>query len=359
MMFPPFAALGRARRQLAALGGVLLLVSAGILGVLVVSSASAGPSVFPGRSGRIQMVRCKIVGESRVCDRYAVINPDGSGFRFVGARRGGLSQLSLRWAHDGKRLLVGKNDLSNFFAKNEMYLATPEGRRIKTIVGGKQARRAGIGVATPDWLPGGKRVAFVGDTLRKASIYTIGVDGKGIRTVRVFPRDEELVTLRRLVTSPDGRRIAFVRVHNHDSYVIYVVNANGTGLRRLAEVCDLVSLDWFPAGNLLLGSWREPGGGQYPCGTPDVYHNPGIYKLSLGGGSAKPIHEETYEGAFPAAISPDGKRIVVAVHRAKDNGGLFDTIMVMRADGTGVRTIRQIERPQGFAGLTWQPLPRH
>jgi WD40-like Beta Propeller Repeat len=360
--------LRRLKKYALGAGGMVVLAALIVSGaVLAVSSAYGGPSAFPGRNGKVLMVPCKIVGEYEQCRRLAVMNPDGSRYRLLGPRvlgGKGLSSWSLRWSRDGRRLLVGPRDLGlGGYKVDAMFLLTPEGRKIKTILGSKRARRIRLGVASPDWLRGEKRVVFAGSGIRSDAIYTIGVDGTGLRKVRAFPRSGESPTLRFLVTSPDGRRIAFARVHNSDSYVIYLVNANGTGLRRLAEVCYLRSLDWFPAGNTLLGSWQELGGGQYPCGSPDVYHPPGIYRLSLRGGPSKLLYQDEVnpEALSAAAVSPDGMRVIFAVRRAESNGGLTDTITVMKADGTGVRKVRQADVQQGAQGyveFSWQPLPR-
>ena len=112
------------------------------------------------------------------------------------------------------------------------------------------------------------------------------------------------------VWSPDGRRLAFVRVHG-DRSDVYVVDADGSGLRRLAPAIEFTLLPGAPTSGF---------------------------------------------GANPA-WSPDGRRIAFMSNRDGN-----DDIFVVNADGSGLRNLTR--RPSGdrkrlgwfsFNGPMWSP----
>ena len=91
----------------------------------------------------------------------------------------------------------------------------------------------------PVWSRDWRRVAFVrergvwrthrGWVQRYSDIYVMNADGSGRRRLTRSPQNDGDP-----VWSPDGRRLAFVRVRGGRSD-IYVVDADGSGLRRLAH----------------------------------------------------------------------------------------------------------------------------
>jgi hypothetical protein len=181
-------------------------------------------------------------------------------------------------------------------------------------------------------------------------------------------------TIYQLTVSPDGRRLAFVRAMN-----LYVLNANGSGLKRIARGCSLNIGDWSPDSKRLLVSWMEHPDPKRPCASPDS----GLYTLPANGGTAQRVFAEKYVRTGPGEsygdtpplgiFSPGGTRIAFMVHRLPGAGGILrhNTIMVMRANGTDLRTVRQGEahtiqdgpyrvctRCVTYSGLSWQRAPR-
>ena len=154
----------------------------------------------------------------------------------------------------------------------------------------------------PVWSPDGRRIAFVrgrgpakyGNGERDSDIYLANEDGSGRRRLTQSPqRDGDPAW------SPDGRRLAFVRVR-YGFGDIYLVNVDGSGLRRLVRAIS--------------PRVRMPGG-------------------PTGGFSANP------------AWSPDGRRIAFVSNR---DGS--DDIFVVNADGSGLRNLTRSR------GNDWSPV---
>lgn len=342
-----------------------------VLVALGATSASARHLTFPGRNGKIELIQACFTSETR-CDRFASMNPDGSGLRVL---RSAIARLNPRWSPNGRRLLI--------WGATGIALVPPAGGPAKPIMSRAQLRKVNGEPEWPDWLgKDGKRIVFlvVGGVPYGVRIYTIGVDGRGLRKIRRLPGRNSVDTgfphnYIWLRASPDGRKLAFEDQElTTDEKTIDVMNANGSGLKRLAGpfcLFDDGTLDWAPDSRRLLASWRSEANSA-PC-TSDyrVAGDSAIYLLPVGGGPAKKIYTEKLllrgpndsQGlAVPdATFSPDGKRIAFAVQR---NTNQRDTVMTMSASGAGVRIVRrapptQPDRPDyGFDQLAWQPLRR-
>ncbi len=91
----------------------------------------------------------------------------------------------------------------------------------------------------PAWSPDGRRIAFVSRRDGNSEIYVMNADGSGKRNLTRDRANDDYPTW-----SPDGRRIAFLRgppqaaSRDRYGYHLYVVNADGSGLRRLTRIRD-------------------------------------------------------------------------------------------------------------------------
>jgi TolB protein len=95
-----------------------------------------------------------------------------------------------------------------------------------------------VGGSWSSWSPDGRRIAFSGS----GGIYVINADGTGLKRLtnnRVWDQAP--------LWSPDGKMIAFFSVRNGDDE-IYVMNADGTGQRNVSRLParDVGLFAWSP-----------------------------------------------------------------------------------------------------------------
>jgi len=125
--------------------------------------------------------------------------------------------------------------------------------------------------------------------------------------------------------SPDGRRIAFTSTRDGNAE-IYVVDANGTALRRLtSDAADDFAPAWSPDGRRIAFTSTRDG-------------NAELYLGDANGGAAQRLTRSPAGDHMPA-WSPDGSRIAFASRRR----GTFD-LYVMDAAG---RHVRRLTRAPG------------
>jgi dipeptidyl aminopeptidase/acylaminoacyl peptidase len=308
-----------------------------------VTSASAGDSVFPGRSGQLLFTQ-KACTPS--CDKhFAAMNADGSSFHLL---RPYGNWAGYTPSPDGRYVLIHGG--SSHFGETPTVVRylRPEGGAIRTIISAALSNRTGLSVGNAGWLPDGKRIAFIANKGAHTGIYTIGIDGSKLRKVRVFAdpggrRGNSDFEFSSFAPAPDGRRYAFSRGIGL-SRSLWVMNANGSGLRRISTRCWLTITDWSPDSKRLL----IVAGDQTPA-DPECLNESGLETVSATTGKATRLVTEKRVDTGPqdgygtsapyGGFSPDGKRIVFVVDRSRCGGA--NTIMVMNADGTGVRTVRQ------------------
>lgn len=201
---------------------------------------------------------------------------------------------------------------------------------------------------TANWTFDGKRIAYIihnGD--QDWSMYLIGADGKNqVRLTKgfldYFPS-----------WSPDGKRIAFVR--NGNLWIMDITDGpkpEASNLRQLtSDPQDCIwSLDWSPDGSQIVFDAQKGN----PTGTAS-YSNPltsEIYMINADGSNLRRLTDNAIMDSGPT-WSPDGKTIVFASSRdgdpqytmkmayiSTDNKGAFE-LYSMTADGQNIQRLTQ------------------
>jgi hypothetical protein len=248
---------------------LVALVLSGV-GVLSASSASAEQMAHPGRNGKLVFAQtCTDYsgsGEGSSCAKhFASMSADGSAFRLLSPNKTS-SGYRARLSPDGRSVLIGRGGSLGELPTSIAAVGLVGGK-VTTIYSGRLSLRTELSVQAGDRFPDGKRIAFLGYKRSRTGIYTIGVDGEGQRKIRVFPDRPNRAggpTMSELTVSPNGRRFAFTR-GTVGAVALYVMNANGSGLKRILTKCALNIDDWSPDSRRLLVTWMERPDPKQPC----------------------------------------------------------------------------------------------
>jgi len=275
---------GSNRRMVGCLAGIVLVVltAAGCAGGSGGSSRETGdrdPAVSRDgkwiaftRNGihvaRLGSASRRLTDSGKNVDTHPSWSPDGS--RIVFSRRegdGDVSQVGLYVVNrDGSGLtrLTRRDDDSPSWSPGGNTIAyTRWGgllgleRHVRVMhADGSHSRVLVREASNPAWSPDGSKLVVVQDFEQRLAIVDVGT--KGMRELTPSGRFSDLPAW-----SPDGRRIVFEDysdVHSGKAYVpgipeIYVVNADGTGLRRLTrnEETDETPT-WTPGGRIVFAS---------------------------------------------------------------------------------------------------------
>jgi dipeptidyl aminopeptidase/acylaminoacyl peptidase len=271
-------------------------------------------------------------GRSRIFS----IKSDGSGRRQLASGKG---QLLPKLAPDGRRIL--------FVRGRWLYVMRSDGTNNTPLA------RTSFGPQAPEgydasWSPDGKRIAFVRDfETRKAysihtALYVINADGTGLRRLTAL---RPPVKTSNPEWSPDGREIGF------DEYRIspttfstpsdgtYVMRADGTHLKHLKQLNSAADWFWLPNDRIVY----DPGNGRVRSiaadgtGKPQRLHGPirigGHVRLTSGRWAA--FVGPGPHGSWP--LSPDGKWI--AVTPGEGSTRAVRSLWIAHLDGTHLRLV--------------------
>jgi Tol biopolymer transport system component len=136
------------------------------------------------------------------------------------------------------------------------------------------------------------------------------------------------------VWSPDGRRIAFVRHSDAEGYPdegaeVYVINADGSGEVNVSRhEADDRDPAWHPDGRRL-------------AFVSDRDDNEEIYLVNADGSGLKNLTDDPAANDHDPAFGPDGRLAFVRIRTVMHEVPVY-ALAVMNADGSGVRTVREL-----------------
>ena len=278
--------------------------------------ASAAPPANPVINGGLPVVspqgdRIAFLSNRTGAEELYVISAKGSGEKRL--TQTPETENGLQWSADGKEIVFSilADDTSRLFAID------PKGK--------SQHELGEVPGRTPMLAPDGAHVVFMAGTWTATKLTVSALDGSQAKELT----DGSSIAWNSH-WSPDGKRIAFTgRNDPKGELAVFVMNADGTGLRQVSHV---------PA---------EEGGAQWPVWSPDgrrlaVQVNSRIKKSSahiwivdVGTGDGKKLapHDAAYVDETPSWF-PDGTRIAFQSNRT----GRME-VWTMNADGTGARQV--------------------
>jgi Tol biopolymer transport system component len=347
------------RKRTARLAAILILGST--VACVAVRSAPGTDAAADRRAAIEEFAPLLAYSDGQSDSEIHLVRADGSGHRVLTDNRlnDRLPAQGPAWSPDGRRLvyvLLNRHGVPNFYVRDvdgpglvrvgsmlARYEWSRDGRKVLTKTrswgilrvvdvasGTRQELYDGGLLDAFGWSPDGTRVVYATDRFFGPRVFVVNADGTGRR--RLVRNGTEPAW------SPDGRLIAFLRDVSDRYSTVYVVRPDGTGLRRLSPTRfnSVDQWEWAPDGRTLAIS-------QYLRNAPNRLgvldaERGGVRWLSKG---------RRYWGRFQ--WTPDGSQIVFVC------GGLEAYGLCLADVATG--RVRKVTRTLHVNSATWSLSP--
>ncbi len=277
----------------------------GVFQIFFVSMAPHAEEIAPafGQIGRATAAKVVYISYRNHKSQIRVMRIDGKKDKLVLASRSGITNSTPRWSPNRKKIVFCRHLRSADENSAEIYVVNANGKGLKRLTKNKYADMH------PSWSPDGKRIVFTSNRDGDFHLFTMNANGsaqtaltdsKGVDLHPAWSPDGQSVVFstNRLETftvvmasikidgsgfkvlvnsgftdtmpawSPDGTRIAFSSFRDetgpgqHDSWEIYVMNADGSAQTRLTYDLSRYDLDptWTPDGQKIIWGSRVGGG---------------------------------------------------------------------------------------------------
>jgi TolB protein len=309
-----------------------------VLGVFAVVVATAAATA-PGKNGSIAFRR--YFNDDQSWGAVFTIGADGKAARQVTHPPRGTVDDQPDWAADGSRLTFTRcvpNALCH------IWTVAPDGSGLApagALCAAGTHEDTCPDDANPSFSPDSKRISFtqssgnvksdpvVENIIQHSAIAVMNVDGSDRHVIYQAPPYAADLTYP--MFSPDGKRLLFERNNSGFSKpvgrrAVFVINADGTGLKRLTPWAenDGDNPDWSPNDKWILFHTHVDGeGSQYVVIHPD------------GTGRKQLTHFPPGTQLRSASFSPDGKTIVLSKGPASGNPHVY----TMRLDGSHLQRV--------------------
>jgi Tol biopolymer transport system component len=278
-----------------------------------------------------------------------VMNVDGTGLMRLTNQDGGHGDGSNawpRWSRDGSRIAFASNrggrSLGLHSGLYEVYVMNANGSDPRDVSHAVRDELSfNVGVA--GWTPDGRVVFQTHDGLVDRRLYTVNADGTGAQRFLGTHGGHSPHW------SPDGSRLVFIREQGGVRQ-LYIANADGTGAAPLSQ---LAGNHWLPGLN---GGTMEqvdhspwsPDGSRVAF-MLDRLNEWGIYVVNADGSGMRRL---TQDWVLFNGWSYRGDRIAFSALVSRPEGTASD-VFVIKADGTGRRNVT--DSPADDSNALWLP----
>ena len=233
------------------------------------------------------------------------------------------------WSPDGTRIAFSGNPEFGGFS---LHVMNADGTRITKLTNF-------IDVNYATWSPDGKRIALsdscvtVEDVLCPTNIYTINVDGTGLRKVTNNQQGAEDYEP---AWSPDGLKIAFAGIRSNDFESIFVMNPDGSNRVRLTNAAYDGSPAWSPDGTRIA----------FLRGTD-------VYVMNSDGSNPTPVTTGGQVNEPRLVWSPGGTKILFNNESRVSQNVYAIQVYAINVDGTNKQNLSN-DTLRNYLG-DWQP----
>lgn len=276
----------------------------------------------------------------------ATANPDGSDFTLLNPNLP-LDLFCLSWSPDGTRLLCHSEGIAN---PADAGLYTVRSSDAGDLVRVTATPPDGFDIGQYGYSPDGSRVLFSRfDSNDNGTLFSVKPNGTG--TLRLSPPRLSVIDLGFFDGvgadwSPNGSRAAFAAQklsRRHFSTALFVVKADGTGLRQITPSgVGGISAQWSPNGDLIaftsccanVQAWVV-----HPDGT-------GLREVT----NARGEHRDSWAISLGPVWSPDSKKLLT--NRQSKSGQT--SLWTANADGSG---LSKLTDTRSLALYAWGTAP--
>ncbi len=215
------------------------------------------------------------------------------------ARQGGAVPRGSTGA--GLRPAAHRDGLIAFASASGIYTMQPDGSGLHRL-----PLPAALGPEALAWSPTGRQIAFAATNFRAhedSNLYVVQADGNGLRQLT-----HGLLGVGDMTWSPDGQWIAFTG-WLRGTPAAFAVRVTGTGLHPILAGFSVRSLAWGPGGLLAFS-------GTPPAASPRWRGKQGVWTASVNGRDLRQVAGPVPLGALgtlPTVLgwSPDGRSLLI------------------------------------------------
>jgi dipeptidyl aminopeptidase/acylaminoacyl peptidase len=303
-----------------------------MVGLALVALAATSAAARPrGMNGKIVTNTENVVTGT---ENVYTVDPDGTNERLL-ARKAEVGQ----WSPDGTLVALFRDVGERLFNVN-----THRGINL----GLPDTRYPQLALYCGVWSPDGRRLACEGFGQTDPGlngVYTVRAsDGGGLRRVTSEPNGDDCPS----DYSPNGKRLIVTR-SSQTSYGLYTVQVNGKGEQRIISNMDFnfCNGSWSPRGNKIVFSAHVPNAQDYHSSIWVIQANgTGLRRLPIAGPCGGLLSDPTTFGCFNPVWSPDGRKI--AFGRNIDDGQR--DIYTVNADGSHLFRVTHTPHISEFNG---------